>query len=433
MYVESYVESERGDDYFEQNKKLGTPSSSWPEGIKLTNNISPSGSTKIPRLFYQVNSSAVQIKRQQVRTFVWQGDDLTILFNITSIQSPLCTRLTPPLSWISASGCKVRLLHRSAQGVSAPDRSGSSDDTGENSLRTYSEEKTDDSQEKLTLVPSSSTVEIVASRSLVENTLSCLRMKGFQREDLFRLLDKGPWILAFDVRPIIPRLFHDLQHDLKLSESQAVHIISHCPYLIAQYFKYKGRDVYATARALFEAGYSQARFTEDIMRFPSMLAAPPDRIRGWQALLQGYNVATTPGIFGKLLRRAPFMFYVKPPGLDDVDKSMVPEDATATASGYVAYGALRILDLIRSLGTSDMDKVVRTQPLILLDSSEEVMRRIGFLLNLFLEDQGPLQWSDGEAGSWNRLLAGGEEGRSAQEQLSSVVLTYPAILSISYE
>ena len=58
-----------------------------------------------------------------------------------------------------------------------------------------------------------------------------------------------------------------------------MHVVSHCPYLIAQYAHYKGRDVYATARALLDAGYTLPKLVQEVMRFPSMLATPPDRIR----------------------------------------------------------------------------------------------------------------------------------------------------------
>ena len=46
------------------------------------------------------------------------------------------------------------------------------------------------------------------------------------------------------------------QNDLGMTQSQAVHVVSHCPYLIAQYARYKGRDVYATAKAIMEVGYT---------------------------------------------------------------------------------------------------------------------------------------------------------------------------------
>ena len=172
----------------------------WPaaSGIKLINNVPPTGAIKIPRLYHQLNTSDIQIKRQQSRTFVWNGDELNILFNMTSLQSPLCTRLTPPLSWISASGCKVRVLHRGLKTSSSLiDIIAATDDLSKNEVSDTSEP--------------TSTIEIVAPRKYVEATLSTLRMMGFQREDLFRILDKGPWILAMDVRSVISRLFGDLQ------------------------------------------------------------------------------------------------------------------------------------------------------------------------------------------------------------------------------
>ena len=173
-----------------------------------------------------------------------------------------------------------------------------------------------------------------------------------------------------------------------------------------------------------------------------MLSAPPDRIRGWQSLLEGYNVARKPGLFWKLLKKAPFMFYVNPPAINDIDLTMIPGDASTTASGFVAYETLKVLTLIDSLKLSDMDKVIRTQPLLLLENSDEVRKRINFLLNLFLENNtlnsyawSPTSASQGlEASSWMRLLEKEVDPLSAaQQQLSGIILTYPAILSIGFE
>ena len=222
-----------------------------------------------------------------------------------------------------------------------------------------------------------------------------------------------------------------------------MHIISHCPYLIAQYFKYKGRDVHSTVRALLDVGYPPSKLIEDIMRFPSMLSAPPDRIRGWQSLLDGYDVARKPGLFWKLLKKAPFMFYVNPPAINDIDLTMIPGDASATASGFVAYEALKVLGLVNSLRLSDMDKVIRTQPMLLLENSEEVNKRINFLLNLFLENSSASSPSalgsvitaqKVDSSSWARLLETEVDPlAAAQQQLSGIILTYPAILSIGFE
>ena len=119
-----------------------------------------------------------------------------------------------------------------------------------------------------------------------------------------------------------------------------------------------------------------------------MLSAPPDRLRGWMALLEGYGVKTENGFFGKTLQKAPFMFYVNPPYLlfQDDDASIRDNnvnDVSTTASEFVVFDAFRVLQLLSSYNL-DMDKVVRSQSLLVV-SPDEVNRRAHFLLNLFLE------------------------------------------------
>ena len=105
------------------------------------------------------------------------------------------------------------------------------------------------------------------------------------------------------------------------------------------------------------------------------------------ALLDGFGVAKEPALFGKMLKRAPFMFYVNPPRIGDEDLSyLVDSDVSTTASGFVAYGALKVLQLLRSQNFPDLDKLVRTQPSILLVDASEVSKRADFLVNLFLEN-----------------------------------------------
>lgn len=105
------------------------------------------------------------------------------------------------------------------------------------------------------------------------------------------------------------------------------------------------------------------------------------------ALLEGFGVAKDPTLFGKMLKRAPFMFYVNPPKIGDDDLSYVVEsDVSATASGFVAYGALKVLQLLKAQDFPDLDKIVRTQPSILLVDASEVSLRANFLFNLFQEN-----------------------------------------------
>lgn len=245
-------------------------------------------------------------------------------------------------------------------------------------------------------------ITISVSRTRAERSLSSLRQFGFKRADIYRMLEKGPWVLAFDISKTLPRISEDLTRMLGLSKQEALHVISHCPYLVAQYARYQGRDVYTTARALIEVGYSNKNLVGDVMRFPSMLSAPPDRLRGWMALLEGFGVKTHQGLFGKTLKRAPFMFYVNPPYLlfQDDDASIKESninDVSTTASEFVVSEAFRVLQLLSSYGL-DMDKVVRSQPSLLLVSADEVHRRANFLVNLYLErkHQRPIMPLDAE-------------------------------------
>jgi len=132
----------------------------------------------------------------------------------------------------------------------------------------------------------------------------------------------------------------------------------------------------------------------DIMRFPSMLAAPPDRILGWRSLMQAHGVASKPvGRFGRFMRKAPFMYYVNPPQLFDLHVTNCGNKATdsnhsnqtvTTASGFVAYESLSVLSYLQEVlnDNSHMDKVVRTQPTILLTSVHELKQRVMFLREL---------------------------------------------------
>ena len=157
--------------------------------------------------------------------------------------------------------------------------------------------------------------------------------------------------------------------------------------------------------------YIDVKQVSDVMRFPSMLAAPPDRIRGWAALLAGFGIATEPALFGKMLKRAPFMFYVNPPGLGDDDLSHVVDcDVSATASGFVAYAALNVLQLLKAQNFPDLDKIVRTQPSILLVDPKEVKSRAEFLLNMFVENMPSIA----DAASKNVDISIGDNGLESE-------------------
>jgi hypothetical protein len=461
------------------NLAFSTP---WPDAIRMNTNYS--------------TSSTIRRMPSARRTYRWMTSELLIECNMTALDNPTCTRLVPPLSWMSASGSKVKVRQvsagrRSSKGlvgdaaldndnrgsigkastmdalVKAEDvetlfhsididnngyidsyelyraltklgmrvttddiermmndadttepkdgridleewkllvanmnswsrNSGAAavfEEEGNESLAVNKDDIASDEEEIGSdvddYIGAEKFITISVSRARAEKSLSSLRQFGFKRADIYRMLEKGPWVLAFDISRTLPRISEDLTLQLGLSKQEALHVISHCPYLIAQYARYKGRDVYTTARALIEVGYSNKNLVGDIMRFPSMLSAPPDRLRGWMALLEGFGVKTESGFFGKTLKRAPFMFHVNPPYLlfQDDDASIKEtniNDVSTTATEFVVYEAFRVLQLLSSYGL-DMDKVVRSQPSILLVSADEVHQRANFLLNLFLE------------------------------------------------
>lgn len=441
----------------------------WPEGIKLMNNnggITLSGGDVVDAdadaasgvgwrtgasmpppsssaaAAAAAASAAPRTKSIPARrTYTWTNNELLISCNMTALANPTCTRLIPPITWMSASGSRCKVLHDS-----------------------FSTE----------MSSTGSIIEIAVTRTLAEGSLSALRMSGFKREDIYRMLDKGPWVLAFDIARTLPKLMSDLEIDLSMNKTEAVHIVSHCPFLIAQYARYRGRDVYSTVRALLDVGYDAASLADDVMRFPSMLAAPPDRLRGWLALLEGYGIARGTGLFGKLLKRAPFMYYINPPHLHgeaDEEEGIFPsrgggDDVSTTASAFVVYESLRVLQLLVGLHLPDLDKIVRTQPALLLCQVREVSKRCNFLLNLFLDKQHQFRDEDVPGavggGQENRVVPAGladgnlplsfvfeqrmersidiasavardEARRRSREQLGALLLSFPAILSIEFE
>lgn len=125
------------------------------------------------------------------RTYRWQGEDLLISVNMTSLSKPDCTRLVPPLSWLSMTGSKVKVLQST---VSSDATEMVQFDDG-NPARV---------------------IEITVPKPVVESSLSTLRMYGFNRESIFRLLDKGPWVLSFSLTQTLPKIQAALQVESNL-------------------------------------------------------------------------------------------------------------------------------------------------------------------------------------------------------------------------
>lgn len=103
--------------------------------------------------------------------------------------------------------------------------------------------------------------------------------------------------------------------------------------------------------------------------------------------MTSFGVATaSPQLFGKMLRRAPFMFNIDPPSVFDCDPINIVSEATHTTSnGFFAYNALAVLQEVSKFQLRDMDKIIRSDPKILMVESTEVAKRLSFLLGIYSE------------------------------------------------
>ena len=195
----------------------------------------------------------------------------------------------------------------------------------------------------------------------------------------------------------------------------------------------------ATARALVAAGYSATSLAADLRRFPSMLSAPPDRIRGWMHLLAAYGVAAGPGQFGKYIRRAPFMFNLNAPHILDDGPLSSPSSSfsfsssddlqcSTTASEYVAYDALQVLDLLWDLRVGDLDKVMRTQPSLLLTEVAVLKERVNYLCHLLLQNASIIE----EVGSADESCSStAVSSMTSSSPITAAVITASASLNDS--
>ena len=172
---------------------------------------------------------------------------------------------------------------------------------------------------------------------------------------------------------------------------------------------------------LFFRPFTHKTMILQILRFPSMLAAPPERISGWSNLLHCFDIAKGRGLFGKLLRRAPFMYYLNPPLVHDdsplSDHEIQYDNVSTTASSFVAYESLRVLQFLRDQDYPDLDKIVRTQPLILLAKKEEITARAEFLFDLFV-DTLPLPSLPASSSSLSSLSSS-----SASQSINQLTIT----------
>jgi hypothetical protein len=99
------------------------------------------------------------------------------------------------------SGAKVKVLHNTV----------STTRLVSDNLDFEGEELTLDGSYSASHFAANSLFEISIGREFAEKTLSVLRMNGFSREDIYRMLDKGPWIMAFNILKPLQKLFADLE------------------------------------------------------------------------------------------------------------------------------------------------------------------------------------------------------------------------------
>lgn len=98
---------------------------------------------------FETMSSTKQQLVPPRRTFTWQNDDLLISVNMTSLSRPSGTRLVPPITWLSASGARVKVQQQtvpeSKGSGNSPDSSMLwNDSSADSERRTFQTMETDD-------------------------------------------------------------------------------------------------------------------------------------------------------------------------------------------------------------------------------------------------------------------------------------------------
>jgi hypothetical protein len=114
---------------------------------------------------------------------------------------------------LAASGARVKILHSNLPSASSNSSPGFLNNELAESVSADASKATQ--QRSRSNKVSNSMIELAVARNIAESSLSTLRMHGFKREDIYRMLDKGPWVLAFNIPSCLPRLFKSLQVCLK--------------------------------------------------------------------------------------------------------------------------------------------------------------------------------------------------------------------------
>lgn len=335
------------------------------------------------------------------KTYSWHGSDiLTISMDLfddrhtDSLHSlnGIPSLHVPPLSWIKSAAsndaCKIKVVQQRKE-------------TLPNGAR--------DVEKRV--------VEISVPKTLAESTIATLKGFGFEKKDIFRMMEKAPYILAINAHKILSKLIPELCAALDVpvphleslphssssasetskSYSRVLHLIAHCPYLIIQHHNTPGKDFSLLYRLLLELGYSQTTLWKDLTLFPSILTSSAERILGWKKVFDWFydnagvesdssrrKRGAPPRSFSSLLRKAPFLFYLDPPHSPSEFLSFFSSEAIGDSDSQqvLSHRIVTNLDYLSTLRLPDLDKIIRSEPSLLLQHSDEIASRIAVLVDI---------------------------------------------------
>jgi len=155
------------------------------------------------------------------KRFILGEKEIIISCVVSKFSNPSSTRLVPPITWLTSSGSRVKVLHS----VTKPGSTTSTSSTASNDNLEFESfdgsllstiDKTQKTIKPKSVVVQSSVLEISVPRKRIDETLMNLRTNGFKKQDIYRMLDKGPWTLAFDVPGPLTKLLADLEVNFDL-------------------------------------------------------------------------------------------------------------------------------------------------------------------------------------------------------------------------
>lgn len=155
------------------------------------------------------------------KRFILGEKEIIISCVVSKFSNPSSTRLVPPITWLTSSGSRVKVLHSVTKpGIptsSLPPSSSSSSSNDSLDIERFEVSSLSNTIDKAQAIKrdsgvvQSSVLEISVPRKRIDETLMNLRANGFKKQDIYRMLDKGPWTLAFDVPGPLTKLLADLE------------------------------------------------------------------------------------------------------------------------------------------------------------------------------------------------------------------------------